>query len=129
MEALENAVKDDVKSLEFSGYVYNIYSSLNNFNYDHAVYIVEQVYNASRELNSMLRGLNAIVERSGGPTKLQKLRKICGYSQSELATKAGVNLRTLQQYETRVKDINKASVKTVEALATVLGCRIEDLLE
>ncbi len=73
--------------------------------------------------------VNAILARRGGSTKLQKLRKISGYSQRELATKAGVNLRTLQQYETRAKDINKASAKTVETLATVLGCRIEDLLE
>ena len=63
LEALENAVKDDIKSLEFSGYVYNIYSSLYNFNLDHAVDIVEQVYNASRELNSMLRGLNANIKK------------------------------------------------------------------
>ena len=63
LEALENAVKDDIKSLEFSGYVYNIYSSLYNFNLDHAVDIVEQVYNVSRELNSMLRGLNANIKK------------------------------------------------------------------
>ncbi len=72
---------------------------------------------------------NVILARRRGPTKLQQLRKICGYSQSELAAKAGVNLRTLQQYETRAKDINKASAKTVETLAIVLGCRVEDLLE
>ena len=73
--------------------------------------------------------VNAIFARKKGSTKLQQQRKICGYSQSELAKKASVNLRTLQQYETRAKDINKASVKTVETLALVLGCRIEDLLE
>ena len=40
-----------------------------------------------------------------------------------------LNLRTLQQYELKTKDIGKASVRTVMALAAVLGCPIEDLLE
>ena len=47
----------------------------------------------------------------------------------KLAEKVGVNLRTLQQYEIRAKDINKAAGATLLALAKVLGCRVEDLLE
>ncbi len=62
-------------------------------------------------------------------SKLQQQRKNCGYSQRELAEKAGVNLRTLQQYELKSKDINKASVQSVLALASVLGCQVEELLE
>ncbi len=63
LSAMEKAVKDDTKSLEFSGYVYNIYNNLYNYNFDHAVDIVEQVYNASKELNSMLRGLNVNIKK------------------------------------------------------------------
>lgn len=63
LSAMEKAVKDDTKSLEFSGYVYNIYNNLYNYNYDHAVDIIEQVYNASKELNSMLRGLNVNIKK------------------------------------------------------------------
>ena len=40
-----------------------------------------------------------------------------------------VNLRTLQQYEHGTKDINKASVSSVYALAKTLNCNVEDLLE
>lgn len=40
-----------------------------------------------------------------------------------------MNLRTLQQYELKTKDISKASVQTVLALANVFGCRLEDLME
>lgn len=40
-----------------------------------------------------------------------------------------VNLRTLQQYELSTKDINKASVSLVYALAKTLNCNVEDLLE
>ena len=73
--------------------------------------------------------VNAIIQRKNAPSKLQQQRKRCGYSQKELAEKSGVNLRTLQQYELKTKDINKASVQTVLALANVLGCRVEDLME
>lgn len=72
---------------------------------------------------------NDIMERRKQTTKLQRQRKRCGYSQKELSEKSGVNLRTLQQYELGTKDINKASVSTVKALAAVLGCQIEDILE
>ena len=73
--------------------------------------------------------VNAIIERNNAPSKLQRQRKLCGYSQKELAEKSGVNLRTLQQYELKAKDIGKASVQTVLSLANVLGCGVEDLLE
>jgi len=63
LSTMENCVKEDTKALEFSGYVYNIYSSLYNFNFDHSVEIVEQAYNASKELNSMLRGLNVNIKK------------------------------------------------------------------
>ncbi len=62
-------------------------------------------------------------------TKLQKIRKDCGYSQSELANLSGVNKRMIQQYETGAKDINKAAGVTLLALTRVLGCEVEDLLE
>lgn len=70
-----------------------------------------------------------IIKRKTTQTRLQMQRKISGYSQRELALKVGVNLRTLQQYEIRAKNINKAAGITLYALAKALGCRIEDLLE
>lgn len=72
--------------------------------------------------------VNAIIKRKNNPVRLQRQRKKCGYSQRELSEKSGVNIRTLQQYELGTKDINKASIHTVVALANVLGCNVEDLL-
>lgn len=72
---------------------------------------------------------NAIILRRNNTTRLQRQRKQCGLTQKELSEKSGVKLRTVQQYEMKAKDINKAAVSTVFALSTVLGCRIEDLLE
>lgn len=73
--------------------------------------------------------VNGMIRKKNPPTRLQAQRKISGYSQRELAEKVGVNLRTLQQYEIRARDINKAAGATLLALSKVLGCRVEDLLE
>ena len=73
--------------------------------------------------------VNRIIRKKNPPTRLQTQRKISGYTQKDLAEKVGVNLRTLQQYEIRAKDINKAAGATLLALSKVLGCRVEDLLE
>lgn len=72
--------------------------------------------------------VNAMLARKKEPTKLQQQRRLCGYSQKQVAEKSGVNLRTLQQYESGAKNLSKASVSTVAALANVLGCKIEDIV-
>lgn len=64
LSCMENAVKDDTKSLEFSGYVYSIYANLcSSFNYNHASATIEQVFESSKQLNSMLRGLNVNIKK------------------------------------------------------------------
>ena len=73
--------------------------------------------------------LNSIIKRKMITTRLQARRKQCGLSQKKLSDESGVNLRTLQQYEVGAKDINKASVTNLLALAKVLSCDVEDLLE
>ena len=62
-------------------------------------------------------------------TQLQMIRKGSGMSQSELAKKAEVSVRTLQALETGARDIDKVSVLTALKLARALGCSIEDILE
>ena len=79
--------------------------------------------------NKFVDVVNAIIARKNNPSRLQSLRKICGYTQLLLAKKASVNLRTLQQYESKAKNINKASLETILSLANVLGCKVEDLVE
>ena len=43
--------------------------------------------------------------------------------------RSGVSLRSIQMYEQRNKDINKASAETLYRLSKVFGCSMEDLLE
>lgn len=63
------------------------------------------------------------------PTKLQLLRKAAGLTQKKLSELSGINLRTLQQYEIRLKDINKASGDSINALAKALCCNFYDVME
>ena len=61
--------------------------------------------------------------------RLQEYRKLISLSQRELAEKADVPLRTIQQYEQKQKNINHARADYVIRLAKALYCRPEDLLE
>lgn len=61
-------------------------------------------------------------------TNLKRIRTAYGCTQAELAKRSGVSLRSIQMYEQRNKDINKASVESVHRMAKVLGCTIEDLI-
>lgn len=62
-------------------------------------------------------------------TNLKRLRKRASMTQEELANLSGVPIRTIQQYEQRRKDVNKAQVETALKLARALGCNPEDLTE
>ena len=62
-------------------------------------------------------------------TNLKRIRTVYGCTQAELARLSSVTLRSIQMYEQRRKDINKASAETLYSIAKVLGCTIEDLIE
>ena len=62
-------------------------------------------------------------------TNLKRIRTTYGCTQAEMAQRSNVSLRSIQMYEQRNKDINKASVDTVYRLAKALGCTMEDLIE
>lgn len=62
-------------------------------------------------------------------TNLKRIRMSYGCTQAELAERSGVSLRSIQMYEQRNKDINKASAETVYRISKVLGCTMEDLME
>ncbi len=62
-------------------------------------------------------------------TNLKRIRKANGCTQKELSEMSGVSLRSIQMYEQRNKDINKAQLASVYRLAKSLGCTMEDLIE
>ena len=90
-----------------------------------------QMYNVFHEMD-IHQFIDAMEEKISQPlfeTKLKRMRESRGLSQSELATQSGVKLRSIQLYEQRVNDIDKAQAQTVYKLARVIGCEVEDLLE
>ena len=73
--------------------------------------------------------VDARVKERFPDTNLKRIRTIYGCTQAELAEMSDVSLRSIQMYEQRNKNINKASVDTIYRLAKVLGCTVEDLIE
>lgn len=69
------------------------------------------------------------LQNLGSPTNLARLRQNLHLTQSDLARASGVSLRSIQMYEQRNKDINKAQAQTVAQLARALHCPMEHLLE
>lgn len=76
-------------------------------------------------VEDMTKKYNAIVQE----THLKVIRENRGISQTELAKLSGVKLRSIQMYEQKVNDIDKAQVGTIYKLSGVLGCMVEDLLK
>lgn len=73
--------------------------------------------------------MDALYREAKPDTNLKIRRQRAGYSQRELAELSGVPLRTIQQYEQRQKNINKAQVEYLVNLKRVLYCEVEELLE
>jgi DNA-binding transcriptional regulator YiaG len=92
---------------------------------------MEELYPAWHETGdeAASEAIEGILRSRQPVTKLQCLRRNCRLTQRVLSEKSGVNLRTLQQYETGAKNINCAAGVTLRALSGTLGCRMEELLE
>ncbi len=90
-----------------------------------------ELYNPYHEVDILqfVDSINALYLSRKAMTNLKFRRLTCGYTQSQLAQWADIPLRTLQQYEQRQKDINKAQAMTVIKLARILQCEPESLLE
>ena len=60
---------------------------------------------------------------------LKEKRLALGLTQMDLARLSDVSIRNIKAYEQGANDISKASGETLWALAKVLGCSIEELIE
>ena len=81
------------------------------------------------DIRQVVDKLDEMMINKDEDTNLKKRRKAAGLSQSGLAKEVGVSVRTIQQYEQRQKDINKASAERMLAFAKRLYCDVEDLME
>lgn len=89
------------------------------------MYRVFHEMDLSNFVESMEKRFNAVVLE----TKLKTIRESRQVSQRELATMSDVSLRSIQLYEQKVNDIDKAQAQTLYKLSRALGCTVEDLLE
>lgn len=62
-------------------------------------------------------------------TNLKRIREEKGFTQQRLAQAANVSIGSIKSYEQGRRNINLASAEFIYRLSTVLGCRIEDLIE
>lgn len=90
-----------------------------------SMYKIYHEMDIMRFVDDMEARYNSIVLDS----KLKTIREARGLSQNKLAIISGVNKRSIQLYEQRVNDIDKAQAQTLFKLSRALGCNIEDLLE
>lgn len=92
---------------------------------------IEKMYGVYHEApdERFVATAEAIVREKFSETRLKRIRTAYGCSQARLAEMSGVGLRSIQMYEQRKKNINKAEAESVLRLARALGCEMEDLIE
>ena len=62
--------------------------------------------------------------------KLKIMRTGAGLSQRQLSKLSGVNLRTIQDYESNGGQlVDRANLRTLLNISKALGCNIKDILE
>lgn len=81
------------------------------------------------DIRQFVDKVNAMYKTAKPETNLKLLRQKAGLSQRRLADLSGVPVRTIQQYEQRQKNINKAQAEYLVMLAKTLCCEPEDLME
>lgn len=95
------------------------------------IHYVRALYSPYHEMDirQFVDKMNELYWAANPDTNLKRKRKQVGLSQSALAKLSGVPLRTIQQYEQRQKNINKAQVEYLFKLSDALGCEVECLIE
>lgn len=81
------------------------------------------------DISKFVEALDGKLDEVYTQTALTRHRLAVGISQSELAERSGISIRVIQSYEQRLRDINKAQLSTVVALAKALDCEAEDLMD
>ncbi len=81
------------------------------------------------DINKFFDIADSYLKQGHRTTNLKRIRTARGLSQQELARMADVDIRSIQSYEQKTNDINKARAGVLYRISKVLGCYMEDLLE
>ena len=89
------------------------------------------LYNPYHEMDveSFVTRVSEIINERKNMTNLMAMRIKRNLTRKELSELSNVPLRTIEQYEQRRNNINKASAEYVLAMARTLLCKPEELLE
>lgn len=137
LKPLDSAPLTDYdKSSEYwSGWVLAFYQWYSGKNFEDILrYLpaeeINRLYNPLHEApeQKFIEVANKLISERATTSRLQELRRMAGLTQGRLSELSGVNLRTLQQYEAKSKDINKASVSILLALSKALDCDVKGIL-
>lgn len=116
----------------WAGWALVQYQSATNLSYKsiHQIVSFEELINMYKTLHEapiekFIEILNN--KKNNNQTNLKLQRERMGLSQSQLADMSGINIKTIQAYEQRQKDIKSAKFDTLQKLSSVLGCEIIDL--
>lgn len=92
---------------------------------------VRDLYSPYHEMDirQFVDKMNEIYSYSSPETRLKAMRMRMAITQRKLAELSGIPQRTIQQYEQRQKNINKAQAEYLLRLSKVLKCSMEELLE
>jgi len=96
-----------------------------------SIHHIRALYSPYHEMDirQFVDKMNALYTAEKSETNLKLLRQRAALSQRELAELSGIPVRTIQQYEQRQKNINRAQAEYLVMLAKVLCCDVEDLME
>lgn len=92
---------------------------------------IKSLYSPYHEMDirQFVDKMNELYKKAKPETNLKIIRQKVGLSQRELSELSQIPIRTIQQYEQRQKDINKAQAEYLFALAQTLCCNADELLE
>ncbi len=136
----EDISKNDVMYLDKSpeywlGWALSFYAWKKNYKFAYILKAVSAgdmigMYDTMHEadITNFVAAMDERLARYYTDTALTRRRNELGFSQAELARRSGVNVRVIQSYEQKLRDINKAQIAIVSSLAHALDCSIEDLL-
>ncbi len=117
----------------WAGWALAQYQNATNLSYKfiHQIVSFEELINMYKTLHEapiekFIEILNN--KKNNNQTNLKLQRERMELSQSQLADMSGINIKTIQAYEQRQKDIKSAKFDTLQKLSSVLGCEIVDLL-
>lgn len=136
-ELEENDVMYLDKSPEYwLGWVLAYYVWAKNYKFDYVLNAIPAeemlgMYDTLHEadISKFVYVVDGRLESYYDQTALTRMRNICGISQIELSRRSGVNVRVIQSYEQRLRDINKAQFSSIVCLANALNCDPVDLME